>query len=137
MDTPVKLELDGLSDLDRDDLEALLSGGGAKPGDYEFVERPPADADRAQDFGLTAVVIAVLPVTVAAIGAWLAKKRASRKFKATVRTWDANGQKRYESEISWSSSNSAPPPAEIIDKLSEASKVDPEHIEQEMAKLGK
>jgi hypothetical protein len=53
MDTPVKLELDGLSGLDRDDLEALLilSGSGAMPGDYEFLERAAANADRAQDFG--------------------------------------------------------------------------------------
>ncbi len=136
MNSPIKLELDGLSDLDRDELETLLTKSGAARSDYEFPERGPATADRAGDFGLTSVIVVVAPMTIAAIGAWLAKKREQEKFWSTVRTWDANGQMRSESRWGWSSSHSAPPPPEIIQKLSEATKIDPADIQKKMAELG-
>ncbi len=67
MDIPVKLELDGLSDLDRDELEALLAKSGAAPSGYAFSERAPATAGRARDFGATALLISALgPSAIAA-----------------------------------------------------------------------
>jgi hypothetical protein len=135
MDMPVKLELAGLSDLDRDDLEVLFADSGVKTDGYEFQDRP-ATADRTQDFGLTTLVLLTIgPPAIAVIGAWLSKKRESGQCKATVRAWDENGQKRYESEFNWNSSRAAPPPAEVIEKLAQASKVDPDKLQQALAKL--
>ena len=108
MDKPTRLELDGLSDLDRDELEELFSSSGAAPGDYTFSKPAPAIADRARDFGLSTVIVIIAPITIAAIGVWLAKKRDQETFTAKVKTFDANGQKHYESQIKWSSSHSAP-----------------------------
>ena len=97
MDIPVKLELDGLSDLDRDELEALLAKSGAAPSGYAFSERAPATAGRARDFGATALLISALgPSAIAAIALWLEKKRTRTGSRTTLRVWDANGTKRYE-----------------------------------------
>lgn len=131
MDT--RLELGGLSDLDRDELEALLAARGVKAGDYQFAERAVDSAKRTQDFGVTALVIAIAPITVAAVSAFLAKKRDQGEFKATLRAWDENGQLRYEDTLAWKSSHSAPPPAELVQKLSEASKIDPALLRQQFA----
>jgi hypothetical protein len=136
MDKPVELELGGLSDLDRDELEALLADSGIVQGDYRLAKSAVAGADRAQDFGVSALVIAIAPVAIAAISAWLLKKRQQESCNATVRVYYPNGQLSSESRFAWKSSKSAPPPPEIVKTMAEATQVNLEDIEKGVAALG-
>lgn len=121
-----KMEVGGLTDLDRDELEAALAAAGVSPADYQFVEPAMAGAGRAQDFGVTALVFILSPIVVGAISGYLAKSREKNIRNCRVRIWDETGHLRYESEMNDSSGKSAPPPADVLQSIAKAAKIDPE-----------
>jgi hypothetical protein len=136
MNLPVKVELAGLSELDRDELAELLAKSGVSAADYEFAEQAPSSADRAEDFGLTAVVFGISIATIGVIGAWLQKKRRRTTFEAHFRTYDRDGHLLDERSVRLDTTSSDAPDPKVLEQLTNLTGVDRNGLQSTIARLG-